>query len=142
MKVRLEHRSLAILLAGALLLVGCAPKRPVLYPNRTLEEVGHAGAQRDIDDCLAFAEAYGLEARPEARTAKSTVAGGAVGAAAGAASGAVRGDPGRRAGAWGAGGATIGFMRGLFRWRDPDPIQARFVQICLHEQGYQVIGWR
>ena len=140
MKVRLEH--LPLLLAVAFLLGGCAPKRPVLYPNRTLEEAGHAAAQRDIDDCLAFAEAYGLEARPEARTAKSTVAGGAAGAAVGAASGAVRGEPGRWAGAWAAGGATAGFLRGLFRWRDPDPIQARFVQICLSEQGYQVIGWR
>ena len=99
MKVRLER--LPLLLAGALLLVGCAPKRPVLYPNRTLEEMGHAGAQRDIEECLALAEAYGLEARPDARTAKSAMAGGAVGAAAGAASGAVRGDPGRHAGAWG-----------------------------------------
>ena len=140
MKIRLEY--LLLLLAGAFLLVGCAPKRPVLYPNRTLEEVGHAAAQRDVDECLAFAKAYGLEARPEGRTAKSTVAGGAVGGAAGAASGAVRGNPGRRAGAWAAGGAAAGFMRGLFRWRDPDPVQARFVQICLSDQGYQVIGWR
>lgn len=140
MKVRWEH--LPLLLAGALLLGGCAPKRPVLYPNRTLEEVGHAAAQKDIDECLAFAEAQGLEARPEARTAKSTVAGGAVGAATGAASGAVRGNPGRWAGAWGAAGATAGFLRGLFRWREPDPVQARFVQICLQEQGYQVVGWR
>jgi hypothetical protein len=140
MNVRLEL--LPLLLAGALLLGGCAPKRPVLYPNRTLEEVGYAAAERDIDNCLAFAEAYGLEAQPEARTAKSTVAGGAIGGAAGAAAGAVRGNPGRRAGAVAAGGAAAGFMRGLFRWRDPDPIQARFVQICLREQGYQVIGWR
>ena len=140
MKVRLEL--MPLLLAGALLLGGCAPKRPVLYPNRTLEEVGHEAAQRDIDDCLAFAEAYGLEARPEVRTAKSTAAGGAMGGATGAASGAVRGNAGRRAGAWAAGGAAAGFMRGLFRWRDPDPIQVRFVQICLREQGYQVIGWR
>ena len=140
--MRVRWELLPLLLAGALLLVGCAPKRPVLYPNRTLEEVGHAAAQRDIDDCLAFAEAYGLEARPEVRTAKSTAAGGAVGGAAGAASGAVRGNAGRRAGAWAAGGAAAGFMRGLFRWRDPDPIQARFVQICLSDQGYRVIGWR
>ncbi len=140
MKVHLEL--LPLLLAGAVLLVGCAPKRPVLYPNRTLEEVGHDAAQRDIDDCLAFAEAYGLEARPEVRTAKSTAAGGALGGATGAASGAVRGNAGRRAGAWAAGGAAAGFMRGLFRWRDPDPVQARFVKICLSDQGYQVIGWR
>jgi len=104
--------------------------------------VGHAAAQRDIDECLASAKAYGLEARPEARTAQSTVAGGAVGAAVGAASGAVRGNPGRWAGAAGAGGATAGFLRGLFRWRDPDPIQQRFVQVCLSKQGYEVIGWR
>lgn len=136
-------RLLAVALAlVGVALVGCAAKRPVLYPNRTLEEVGYAAAQQDIDDCLAFAEAYGLEARPEVRTAKSTVAGGAVGGAVGAASGAVRGHPGRWAGAAAAGGATAGFLRGLFHRRDPDPVQARFVETCLGEQGYQVIGWR
>ena len=41
-----------------------------------------------------------------------------------------------------AAGASAGLLRGLFRWRDPDPIQQRFVGVCLRRQGYEVIGWR
>jgi hypothetical protein len=42
----------------------------------------------------------------------------------------------------GAGGGAGGFMRGLFAWRDPDPLQVRFVNFCLEDQGYRVLGWR
>ena len=130
------------LLAVLVLSSGCSAKRPVLYPNETLNHVGWEAAQRDVDECLAFAESYGVAGHPAARTAGSTAAGGAVGGAIGAAGGAVWGDPGRRAGVGAATGATAGFFRGLFRWRDPDPIEARFVGVCLAQQGYRVIGWR
>ncbi len=122
--------------------VACAPKRPVLYPNETVNQVGWDAANRDIDECLKFADAYGLKPNPAAKTATSTAAGGAVGAATGGAWGAVRGSAGNRAAAGAAAGAAGGFMQGLFRWRDPDPIQARFVGTCLSQQGYQVIGWK
>ena len=136
------RRVLPILLLVPLAL-GCAPKRPVLYPNETVKNVGWDAARRDVDECLKFAEAYGLEPNPAARTATSTAAGGAVGGATGAAWGAVRGrNVGNRAGAGAAAGAAGGFVRGLFRWREPDPIQARFVQVCLRKQGYEVIGWK
>ena len=140
------HRSLllvaSLLVAGLLLTSGCAPKRPVLYPNETVNNVGWDAARRDIDECLKFAEAYGLEPNRAGRAATSTAVGGVVGGAAGGAAGAVRGDPGRRAGAGAAAGASIGLLRGLFRWRDPDPIQQRYVSVCLRKQGYEVIGWK
>ena len=134
--------ALSGLFAALALRGGCAAKRPVLYPNETLNQVGWAGAQRDVDECIAFSESYGLEGNPAARTAGSPVAGGAPGGAMGGAGGAVWGDPGRRAGVGAAVGATGGLFRGLFRWRDPDPIQARFVDICLAQQGYRIIGWK
>jgi len=134
--------ALLLLASAALLASGCAPKRPVLYPNETVNNVGWDAAQRDIDECLKFAEAYGLNANPAGRTATSTAVGGAMGGATGGAWGAVRGDAGRRAAAGAAAGASGGFLRGLFRWRDPDPIQQRFVGVCLGKQGYEVIGWK
>lgn len=140
--MRSRQRLELLLLAAVLIGTACAPKRPVLYPNETVQQVGWDGAQRDVDECLKFAEAYGLGADPAARTAGSTAVGGALGGAAGAAGGAVRGSAGSRAGAGAAAGASVGFLRGLFRWRDPDPMQQRFVQICLARQGYQIIGWR
>jgi len=135
-------RLLSLLLLAALALA-CAPKRPVLYPNETVNNVGWDAAQRDIDECLKFAEAYGLDPNRAARAAQSSAGGAAVGGATGATWGAVRGvNAGNRAAAGAAAGATGGLMRGLFRWRDPDPIQVRFVAVCLRKQGYEVIGWK
>jgi outer membrane lipoprotein SlyB len=60
----------------------------------------------------------------------------------GAAAGAVVGRAGRGAAMGAAGGGSAGLLRGLFGSRDPDPVQKRFVEKCLREKGYQVIGWQ
>ncbi len=135
-------KTLLIVLGIASAALACAPKRPVLYPNYQLEKVGAAHSQEDIDDCLNFAKANGFEAHPGRATAQQATGGAAVGSAVGAAAGAVWGRAGRGAATGAAGGGAGGFMRGLLRWRDPDPIQARFVNACLGDQGYRVIGWR
>jgi outer membrane lipoprotein SlyB len=140
--MRASTRRVLPLLVLLPLAVACAPKRPVLYPNETVNNVGWDAANRDIDECLKFAEAYGFDDDAAGRTATGTAAGGALGGATGAVWGAVRGGAGSRAAAGAAAGATGGFLRGLFRWRDPDPTQARFVQVCLRRQGYEVIGWK
>ncbi len=125
-----------------LVLAGCTTARPVLYPNRHLDHVGPTVAEEDIDACLARARDAGLDYDRAARTAAQTGAGAATGAAVGAAVGAVRGRPGLGAAAGGAGGGVRGLMRGLFRSRDPDRLQARFVEFCLRDQGYRILGWR
>ena len=138
----MQPKALPIILGIACTALACAPKRPVLYPNYQVQTVGDERAQEDVDDCLEFAEAHGFEANPAGRTGQRATAGSALGAAVGAAAGAVRGRAGRGAATGAAGGGAGGLMRGLFQWRDPDPIQARFVNQCLGEQGYRVIGWR
>jgi hypothetical protein len=125
----------------ALALAACAAKRPVLYPNVRYQEVGEAVAQRDVDECIALAKSHGHGAAPAARAGARTAEGAAVGAATGAAVGAVLGHAGRGAAAGAAGGGAGSFVRGLFAWREPDPIERGFVQECLHERGYRVIGW-
>lgn len=128
--------------AAALVATGCAAKRPVLYPNETVNDVGWDAARRDVDECLKFADSYGLEANPAGRAAASTAVGGAMGGASAGVWGAIRGDAGSRAAAGAAAGASVGLIRGILRWRDPDPIQERFVGVCLRRQGYEVIGWK
>lgn len=122
---------LRVLLVGGVMVssLGCAAQRPVLYPNARLEAAGTAAAQHDIDDCLQRAAAAGYESRTEGKVAGSTTVGAAAGAAVGAAMGA-------------AGGGTGGLIRGLFRSPDLDPVQRGFVEQCLKEKGYQVIGWQ
>jgi hypothetical protein len=125
------------------LALACAARRPVVYPDEYVLGVGDAVVQRDIDECMELATQAGFEGKPPARqTAEGAAVGSAAGAAVGTAVGAVFGNPGRGAGAGAAGGATRGALGGLFRSRDPDPIQRAFVEECLRERAYRPIGWR
>ena len=129
-------------LSCLLLLAACSQKRPVLYPNYHLQEVGDETAQTEIDECISLAKEYGTSSSSSGKVAKRTAGGGAVGAAGGAASGAVFGSVGRGAAAGAAGGAAVGCLTGLFRSPEPDPVFRRFVEKCLLEKGYEPIGWK
>jgi hypothetical protein len=124
--------------------VGCAStQRPVLYPNAALQRAGQAQAERDIDDCMRRAESHGLAPAGNTRVVRRGAEGAAVGAAAGAAGAAVYGgDVGRAAGTGAAAGAAAGTVRGGFEAADPNPTYRNFVQRCLRERGYDVIGWQ
>lgn len=122
---------------------GCAQQRPVLYPNSHLNYVGHEKAQADIDACMHLAKKYGAGENKGEKIAKDTAAGAAVGAAAGAAVGAVFGkNVGRAAGAGAAGAGAATLTRKTIDSGEPDPLFRRFVEKCLHEKGYETIGWR
>jgi len=129
-------------LSCLLLLVACSQKRPVLYPNYHLQEVGNETAQTEIDECISLAKEYGTSSSSSGKVAKSTAGGGAVGAAGGAATGAVLGSVGRGAAAGAAGGAAVRCLQRLFRSPEPDPVFRRFVEKCLLEKGYEPIGWK
>jgi len=132
-----------IFLAALLTLVaGCADKRPVLYPNATLEHRGQQAAEADIDDCIQLAKEHGAEGDKGEEVAKKTGKGAAVGGAVGAAVGAVTGNFGKGAAAGAAGGAAGGVTRGLFESGEPDPVMKRFVERCLRDKGYDPIGWK
>ena len=123
-------------------ITGCADKRPVLYPNATLEHQGRAAADADIDACIQLAKDYGTEGDKGEELAKKTGKGAAVGGAVGAAVGAVTGNFGRGAAAGAAGGAAGSMTKGLFEANEPDPVTKRFVERCLRERGYEPIGWK
>jgi outer membrane lipoprotein SlyB len=128
----------AVLVSG----LACAAKRPVLYPNAQVETVGAAAAQQDIDDCLQKAVAAGYTSDSGGNGAGSTAIGAAAGAAVGAAVGAVAGRAGTGAAMGAAGGGTGGLIRGIFGSRNLEPVQRRFVDQCLKDKGYEVIGWQ
>ncbi len=134
---------LAPVLAALLLVAGCAGPEPVLYPNGHLAYVGKAAAEEDVDDCRHMAESAGAnkgEGTGE-QAAGGAVAGGAIGGAAGAAGGAVVGSAGRGAAIGAASGAAAGFMRGLFKGSKPSQAYRNFVNRCLGDRGYEVVGW-
>jgi outer membrane lipoprotein SlyB len=131
-----------LLLSGVVVSsLACAAKRPVLYPNARLQAVGNTAAQQDIDDCIQRAAA-GYTSAPEGKVAGTTAIGAAAGAAIGAVAGAVVGQAGTGAAMGAAGGGTGGLIQGLFRSRDLNPVQRRFVDQCLKDKGYEVIGWQ
>ena len=121
---------------------GCASQRPVLYPNQQFKTSSEFVIQDDIDDCIALAEYAGLNTKSGEKIVGSTVMGAASGAAVGAATGAVAGHAGRGAATGAAGGGSGGFMWGLFNSKEVDPIKRRFIEQCLREKGYQIIGWK
>ncbi len=117
-------------------------KKPVLYPNETYRDVGKAAAEEEVEACIELAKDADLQEPAATQVAKETAAGGATGGATGAAVGAVLGRPGRGAAAGAAGAGAGALTRGVLRSREPDPLLRRYVEICLRERGYQVVGWK
>ena len=130
---------------------GCSTQRPVLYPNEHYTTVGDAVAQGDIDAYMTRASEYvkagGADAQKAKEVAKQTGFGAVSGAAIGAVGGAVGGGAARQGAAVGAAtGATAGLIHGLFGGffgpELPDPVVANFVDRCLREKGYELVGWK
>ncbi len=116
--------------------VACASK-PQLYPNQKLKTVGKEAAKKDIDQCIADADQY-LKSSKGKNITKGAGAGAAIGGAMGAVGGLFTGNVGGgllRGGAIGAaGGGAAGAL-------SPDQVKHRFVNQCLADKGYQVLGW-
>jgi hypothetical protein len=114
----------------------------VLYPNAHYEAVGEAAARQDVNECMRRAREFGADSGKGKAIAKETVGGAAIGAASAAAWAAVRGsDAAERAGAGAAAGGAAGLVSGALRSGEPSQIYKSFVQRCLRERGYDVIGW-
>ena len=143
-KTILQIATISLLLLG---ISACAIQRPVLSSNAHLVRVGPDVVQRDIDECMARADAAPIGSGEPSKenvvagTATSTV----VGAAAGGAGGAVVGQAAQGAAAGAVGGAvaslTHALLQGLFRSKPPDPSYRQFVDRCLREKGYELAGW-
>ncbi len=138
-----KYLTLCICVVGiTILMASCAKKRPVLYPNATYQAAGATVARSDIDACIQLAADHGHETDAGKNVATSTAVGATTGAVVGGAVGAVTGRPGRGAAVGAAGGGSGGLMRGAWKSGDPDEIERRFVEQCLRDKGYKVIGWK
>lgn len=141
------------LAAGALGLAGCATSgpnsvsaRPVLYPNAALNRVGEAQGRAEADACMARAQSAGLAPQVKSHEIARRAGEGAATAGVASAVGALisgRGADGLlRAGAAGAAiGGSAGAVSGSFHDDKPNPVYRNFVQRCLGERGFEVIGW-
>lgn len=144
------HYPLAVLATA--LLVGCAATgpnspsaRPVLYPNATLNRVGDARAQEETNACMARAQAAGLTPDEKnnavAHRAGQGAATGGVAAAVGALVTGRGLDGAIRSGATGAAvGGSAGAVSGAMTEKASSTYR-HFVQRCLGDKGFEVIGW-
>ena len=123
------------------LTVGCA-KQPVLYPNDHYATVGAAASERDVEECIALAEAADLDTNQALEAGKRTAGGAVVGGASGAVAGVISGRSGFGAAVGAATGAVGGFFSWLFGSAEPHPVYVRYVDTCLAERGYRTIGWK
>ena len=137
------RQPMTLVLAGLLALGGCASSQsPVLYPNAKLKQVGREQASRDIEECRKLADDY-VQSTAAKDVTKGAAVGGAAGAAIGAVGGAVSGrGAGTGAAVGAATGATAGAVHGAAKQTEPSPVYKRYVDRCLGERGYAVIGWQ
>ena len=139
-------------LAAFAMLAGCAATgpnstsaKPVLYPNATLNRVGEAQGRAEVDGCMSRALQAGLT--PDQKTNEVGRRAGEGAAVAGVASAVGALITGRssdvlRAGATGAAvGGSAGAVSGVFHNDKPNATYRQFVQRCLSEKGFDVIGW-
>jgi hypothetical protein len=134
-RLRLGLLVLSVTLSAVVGLGGCAAK-PVVYG-------GGPVAQADIDECRRLARQAGAGGPDGGRIARDTALGAAAGGAATGVYGAVRGydDVGNRTAAGAAAGAAVGLVRGVARSSEPNSTFKRYVDRCLRERGYDVVGW-
>ncbi len=153
MKPTFIPTALALLLAGGVAaLWGCAATgsaspsaRPVLYPNATLTRVGDARGQAEAEACMARARSAGLTPQEQNNAVARRAGEGAAVTGVAAAVGALvtgRGlDSALRSGAAGAAvGGSAGAVSGAMQDK-PSGIYRQYVQRCLSDKGFEVIGW-
>ena len=119
---------------------GCT-MRPALYPNEHLTNVGREQAAADIQECMKLAEEYEVKAEQGKELAKGTVIGAGAGVVAGAVGGAISGNVGGGIATGAASGAAVGLFYGLFKAAEPSVTYKNFINKCLQEKGYQIVGW-
>ena len=118
---------------------------PVLYPNATLNRVGEAQGRAEADGCMSRAAQAGLTPNQKTNEVGRRAGEGAATAGVASAVGALitgRGSDVLRAGATGAAiGGSAGAVSGAFHNDKVNPVYRQFVQRCLQEKGFDVIGW-
>jgi hypothetical protein len=121
---------------------GWRNQRPQLYPNAHYQQVGPEQAQMDISNCMYRADYGAPQDNRVAEGAVNTLGGAAAGAALGAIGGAIAGDAGTGAAAGAAVGGATGLGKTVYDASKPDESYRGYVEACLRERGYDVIGWR
>jgi hypothetical protein len=134
------------LTAVAVLLAGCATPvaKPAFYPNAHYQQVGPAQAQADAQACATMAQQSDVGAVNRSDAGRAAAAGAAGVGAAGVVGSLLSGHkPDLRDIAAGAAAVGVGGAAATAAGQSVggNPMYRQFVQQCLAERGYHVIGW-
>ena len=144
----MNHRfTLPVLVVASVLVAGCATPiaKPAFYPNAHYQRVGAAQAQADAQACADLANQSDVGAVNKVDAARVGAAGAAGVAVAGTVGSVLKGNKpnvkniAAGAAAVGAGGAAA---TAAGQSVGGSSLYRQFVQQCLAERGYQIIGWR
>ncbi|HMO17921.1 MAG TPA: hypothetical protein PKA63_06115 [Oligoflexia bacterium] len=139
-----DSKIIGICSIGFLLISACAtgPARPQFFPNDHYRRVGAGVAEADSAQCMALADQYVQNPSQWQDATINTAGGAAVGAGAGAISGVImKGQVGRATAAGAAIGGIVGVASSLAKMGERNPSYDRFVEHCLQQKGYQIVGW-
>lgn len=131
----MNHFKILCIVITAFLIISCS-STPVLYPNHHYKEVGKEQADSDIKQCENEADEY-LKSPEAKKILKGAAEGSILGAIWGVVWGIFTGNwigVGIGAAAGAASGAAVGAM-------SPDQLKQNYVDQCLANEGYRVIGW-
>ena len=151
-KLAFKFAAWPLLLVLFVVLAGCASTgpnspsaKPVLYPNATLTRVGEAQGRSEVEGCMGRAAQAGLAPDQKSNEVGRRAGEGAATVGVASAVGALitgRSSDVLRAGAAGAAvGGSAGAVSGAFHNDKVNPVYRQFVQRCLQEKGFDVIGW-
>jgi len=135
--------SAALPLLLLLFLTGCAsaPKQPIFYYGSYSEPASKAQSDLDTQDCMALARQAGVRENRDGQVGKKAASGALIGGIAAGAWGLVRGDGGERLLAGAVAGGATGAAKGAIDSNEQNPTFRKYVERCLGERGYEVIGW-
>jgi len=143
----MKHPASSLVLVLVVLLTACATPiaKPAFYPNAHYQRVGTAQAQADAQACATLAQQSEASAVSKADAGRAAVAGAAGVGAAGMVGSLLSGhkpdlkNMAAGAAALGTAGAAATAAGQSF---SGSPIYRQFVQQCLTERGYHVLGWQ
>lgn len=135
--------SLMLGLCLLMLLTACASgaKRPLFYYSSYMEPVDKARSDQDTDECMALARQAGVRENRDGEIGRSAATGAVLGGIAAGAWSLIRGNGGENLVAGAVAGGATGAAKGAIDSTEQNPTFRRYVERCLGERGYDVIGW-
>ena len=103
--------------------------------------VGNTGKPHFPTQCMALARQAGVSETKDGEVGKKAASGALLGGIAAGTWGLIRGDGGERMAAGAVAGGATGATKGVIDSYEQNPTFRRYVERCLADRGYQVIGW-